>query len=101
MSFFDAVTLACDIVGVVCLLSRRVPLWRTCGVLAVANGAALPGEVASGDFVGSCGHCVLCAALGAVWWHGGGGDGTRRRLRALRRLFRGVRRTAPAAGGVS
>jgi hypothetical protein len=30
------------------------------------------------------------------WWNGGGGDGTRRRLRSLAQRFRGVRRTAPA-----
>jgi hypothetical protein len=39
------------------------------------------------------------AALGAInawgWWNGGGGDGTRRRLRKWARRFQGVRRTAP------
>ena len=39
------------------------------------------------------------AALGAInawgWWHGGGGDGTRRRLKSWARRFQGVRRTAP------
>lgn len=29
------------------------------------------------------------------WWHGGGGDGTRRRLKSWARRFQGVRRTAP------
>ncbi|MGV2914611.1 hypothetical protein [Streptomyces alfalfae] len=29
------------------------------------------------------------------WWNGGGGDGTRRRLRRLAGHFHGVRRTAP------
>jgi hypothetical protein len=32
-----------------------------------------------------------------LWWNGGGGDGTRRRLRRLAGRFQGVRRTAPAA----
>lgn len=31
-----------------------------------------------------------------LWWHSGGGDGTRRRLRAWAGRFHGVRRTAPA-----
>ena len=30
-----------------------------------------------------------------LWWHSGGGDGTRRRLRSLAGRFQGVRRTAP------
>ncbi|MCC9686926.1 hypothetical protein [Streptomyces sp. MNU103] len=46
---------------------------------------------------------TLAAALAAAafaldvyrWWKGGGGSGTRRRLRALAARFRGVRRTAP------
>lgn len=40
------------------------------------------------------------AALGAVnawiWWHGGGGDDTKRRLKSWARRFQGVRRTAPS-----
>lgn len=48
------------------------------------------------------GYLALEAGLfaGAVWawWHRGGGDGTRRRLRRAARAFQGVRRTAPAAG---
>jgi len=39
------------------------------------------------------------SALGAVnawiWWNGGGGDGTRRRLKSWAGRFQGVRRTAP------
>lgn len=33
-----------------------------------------------------------------LWWHDGGGDDTKRRLRGWARKFRGVRRTAPAGG---
>ena len=44
-------------------------------------------------------NVYLHAALGAwsawSWWHGGGGDGTRRRLKSWARRFQGVRRTAP------
>jgi len=35
------------------------------------------------------------AMYGWLWWKGGGGDGTRRRLRSWARRFQGVRRTAP------
>lgn len=44
-------------------------------------------------------YAALYAACGAVnfyvWWHRGGGDGTKRRLRSLVRKFTPVRRTAP------
>ena len=40
---------------------------------------------------------TACTALFAyVWWHNGGGDGTRRRLKSWARRFQGVRRTAPS-----
>jgi hypothetical protein len=38
-----------------------------------------------------------CAIWAWLWWNNGGGDDTKRRLRAWVRRFRGVRRTAPAA----
>lgn len=49
------------------------------------------------------GHVGIAAAAGGVaawnawkWWNGGGGDGTRKRLRRWARRFHGVRRSAPA-----
>jgi hypothetical protein len=44
---------------------------------------------------------AVCVACAWVWWNGGGGDGTKRRLRSAARVFRGVRRTAPAPGGAT
>jgi hypothetical protein len=37
------------------------------------------------------------AVMAWMWWHSGGGDGTRRRLRSWARRFPGVRRTASQA----
>jgi threonine/homoserine/homoserine lactone efflux protein len=46
----------------------------------------------TGQFLGA----LYFAYFAYQWWKGGGGDGTKRRLRKLRR-FLPVRRTAPAA----
>jgi ABC-type dipeptide/oligopeptide/nickel transport system permease component len=43
-----------------------------------------------------CFHAAVAAWSAWIWWNGGGGDGTRRRLRSWGRRFQGVRRTAPS-----
>lgn len=45
-----------------------------------------------------CGAPVSAAGLALslwFWWNGGGGDGTKRRLKKWVATFKGVRRTAP------
>jgi hypothetical protein len=42
-------------------------------------------------------HAGIAAWSAWAWWHGGGGDGTKRRLKSWARRFQGVRRTAPSA----
>lgn len=59
--------------------------WALLAVDAFHTGDRVSGLVCTG----------LCALDLYRWWHGGGGDGTRRRLRRLAGHFRGVRRTAP------
>ncbi len=88
-----------DIVGGCCLvLFHWVPIWRTAGVFAVANAVAIVIGVRKGEHFGAGLNGAVCVWCAWAWWHGGGGDGTRRRLRSLGRAFRGVRRTAPSAG---
>lgn len=45
-------------------------------------------------------NAYLSAAVAAtsafLWWHNGGGDGTKRRLKSWASRFQGVRRTAPS-----
>lgn len=41
-------------------------------------------------------HAWLAAGFWFLWWITGGGDDTKRRLRAIKRAFTPVRRTAPA-----
>ncbi|MGW2725645.1 hypothetical protein [Streptomyces sp. NPDC001492] len=43
----------------------------------------------------ACGCAAVTAWCAYDWWHKGGGDGTRRRLKRWARRFQGVRRTAP------
>jgi hypothetical protein len=41
-------------------------------------------------------HAAVAVLHAWSWWNGGGGDGTRRRLKSWARRFHGVRRTAPS-----
>lgn len=79
---------------------RRGPR-RVFGWLATANGFYLTADVLARDrfWAAVNGGAAVWAAW--AWWHSGGGDGTRRRLKAWARRFRGVRRTAPVMGGAS
>lgn len=74
----------------------RISKTQSSGIIALG---CIPSIVA---FVldGTTSAASVFAALGAInawiWWQGGGGDGTRRRLRSWASRFRGVRRTAPS-----
>ncbi|MFF4205721.1 hypothetical protein ACFYZ8_34295 [Streptomyces sp. NPDC001668] len=79
---------------------------RLTGRLAMAPGYGLAAigtfsQMAAMVFARADAGAALSAAFTAYylnrWWHGGGGTGTRRRLRDLRERFFGTRRTAPAA----
>lgn len=82
-------------------LTRRIPTYVSYGLDAVAHGFASVAAITGGERVMAVWFAGLCAFSLYAWWHRGGGDGTRRRLRALRGVFRGVRRTAPVTGGAS
>lgn len=100
----DALMVVVDVtnaVGLSCLILRLVPVWRTAGVYAVGNGAGAVDEILHGQYVALVFNGSVCLGCAWLWWKGGGGDGTRRRLRSLARVFRGVRRTAPTTGGAS
>lgn len=87
--------LAIFLCALAALLTHRIKTKTYNGATAIANGMctlsnALDGERGAASLSAGC--TALCAYL---WWRDGGGDGTRRRLRSLRRKFSGVRRTAP------
>lgn len=69
------------------------------GYALVAWGVALSGlrNVLGGHALWAAIDAGLTAWVLWMWWHRGGGDGTRRRLRRWARRFQGVRRTAPVA----
>lgn len=81
--------------GLACLVLHRS---RTgYGLLTLAYMALGASHLIEGDRTAVV-DAGLAAGCAWAWWKHGGGDGTRRRLRRAARAFRGVRRTAPAAG---
>jgi len=66
------------------------------GWFAIANALFAVTDSMSGNHAMTAYNSGICAWCAHRWWTGGGGDGTRRRLRSLRRRFSPVRRTAPA-----
>jgi uncharacterized membrane protein len=77
-------------------LSRRITTRQYAGwmaiLYAVAGVLAAIAGWASTVYVIAAGEALFVW----LWWHSGGGDGTRRRFRSWARRFQGVRRTAPS-----
>lgn len=76
--------------------ARRIPDTATYGLLALSQVIMCIGGFITQSTVGGSISGAAAGYLGWKWWDGGGGDGTRRRLRRWARRFHGVRRTAPA-----
>jgi hypothetical protein len=77
-------------------LSGRISHKTATGWMAVlATGAGI-GSAIAGWTSNVYLHAVGAAWMAWLWWHGGGGDDTKRRLKSWGRRFEGVRRTAPA-----
>ena len=64
-------------------------------VWAVANFLAGIAFVLNSEPFWACWCAGIAAWCAHGWWTGGGGDGTRRRLKSWARRFQGIRRTAP------
>lgn len=101
MSAAHALSNGCMIAGLVlavigCALWHLDPGARGPGIAAVACLIRVVGlvldDAPQGYYAIEAG---LFASAAWSWWHRGGGDGTRRRLRRLAARFQGVRRTAP------
>lgn len=95
MSVLTAMAVALMVCGVTGHLTRRIPRYRGLGLVGIAEGLLSIQSIREGDWLRALLLGAVCAVCLYGWWRGGGGDGTRRRLRHLRRHFQGVRRTAP------
>lgn len=96
MPVLDAIGLGVALFAVAGCLTGRVSSARIDFLFGVANGLYALQGVRGGHWLGAVISGAFSAYCFYAWWHGGGGDHTRRRLRQLRRRFEGVRRTAPA-----
>lgn len=93
----SVVAMAVCTMAFIALVRGRIPARTAFGAVALGNGLACLGSVLAGRTMMAGLSAGAAALMLWLWWNRGGGDGTRRRLRTLRRQFTGVRRTAPAA----
>jgi hypothetical protein len=75
------------------LFTHRITLRTYQGLLAIANTLLAAGWAHRGDPLIAGVHAALAAIQAWLWWNSGGGNGTRRRLKTLKRRFIGTRRT--------
>lgn len=88
---------ALGLIGVsqLAVLAGRIKPVTFHALSAVGFGALAVISIGEGYYLAAWIHAALTAWHAHFWWHGGGGDGTKRRLRSLGRRFAPVRRTAP------
>lgn len=96
LTWLFIVSYAAAIVAINCVwMAGRMPPTRYNAIAAVLH-AVFTIFCAVQDWHVAASIGASSTALSAwLWWHGGGGDGTRRRLKSWARRFQGVRRTAP------
>jgi hypothetical protein len=83
-------------VGCVCW-SRRG--WhRACGWFASSNFCYVVEDIMAHERGWAIWNTLWGAWYLYIWWNGGGGDKTKKRLKKLARKFTPVRRTAPSYG---
>ncbi|MGW0948491.1 hypothetical protein ACWD4O_38875 [Streptomyces sp. NPDC002623] len=76
-------------------LTQRIPVRQYAATMAILNALAGVLSAVSGWTSNVYIMAAATALFAWLWWHSGGGDGTRRRLRSWAGRFQGVRRTAP------
>lgn len=95
MTVLMSASLALLVVGLAGSVVHRIQFHTASGLYALAMVLQGVAAIREGDHLWALFDAALCGYFAYGWWHGGGGDGTRRRLRGLARRFQGVRRTAP------
>ena len=78
------------------LLTNRISSKQCAGWMAILSASAGVLSAVNGWTSNVYVHAVVTAWLSWLWWHSGGGDDTKRRLRSWACRFQGVRRTAPS-----
>ncbi|MET8681982.1 hypothetical protein ABZW18_31500 [Streptomyces sp. NPDC004647] len=96
MSVLHALALAVYLVSVAAVVAGRCRFPAFYGGIAITCALCTLDALRTGDTATAVTTGAVCAWCAYLWWHGGGGDGTRRRLRTWRSRFHAVRRTAPA-----
>ncbi|MFJ8727702.1 hypothetical protein [Streptomyces sp. NPDC093269] len=76
--------------------TKRISRLHYNALLVISNTLFGIGYALSGRSFAVCVHAALAAFSAWMWWHDGGGDGTKRRLKKWASRFQGVRRTAPS-----
>ncbi|MEV6791297.1 hypothetical protein AB0M87_04690 [Streptomyces sp. NPDC051320] len=96
MSVLSATGLALILCALAGSLTGRLARHNVFGLDAIAWGLFGIQDAREGSWPWALVMAGGCAYLAWKWWTGGGGDGTKRRLRQLGKLFQPTRRTAPS-----
>lgn len=83
------------VIALAAQLTRRLPAYRVHGLFAVAYFLSAAQDMQDGSTWMACCSASAGALFAWLWWHGGGGNDTKRKLRKARAKFVPTRRTAP------
>lgn len=81
--------------AVAAMVTGRAKPKNALGIAAIGSSMVTLGDILTGVKPLAGFAAMDTAILTYLWWTHGGGDGTKKRLRALARKFTPVRRTAP------
>lgn len=95
-SILTCTAIAITCCGLAALFTRRLPLYQINGLMSLGNALSALSNILTADTTAASVSAGFAALSGWLWWKGGGGDDTKRRLKRWARRFQGVRRTAPS-----
>ncbi|MFD8901275.1 hypothetical protein [Streptomyces ardesiacus] len=94
--FFQILTAVVFVAGLAMMMTGLVSPSHYWGIMTLVQIPQFTLGFLTGNTVAASISAGAAACFAWMWWNGGGGDGTKRRVRKWARRFRGVRRTAPA-----
>lgn len=89
-----SVLVACCSLAV--LRTHGLPRHQFYGLMSISNVLVMLSQIL-GSSTSATVSAGFVALTGWLWWMGGGGDDTKRRLRLCAGRFQGIRRTAPVS----